>query len=244
MKDPVSAFHARNAEKIEAAWQDEEVRALSERWIRAVSPHEYCYHFQWMGRPIIQYPQDIMAMQELIWEVKPDLIIETGVAHGGALVLYASMMQLLGRGSVLGIDIEIRPHNRKAIEEHPMFGRIELLEGSSTDPVIVAQVQDRVKKASRVMVTLDSMHTHDHVLRELELYAPFVTKNSYLVVFDTIVETMPEGSYPDRPWSRGDNPLTAVRAFLAGRDDFVVDEFVEKKLLVTVAPGGYLKRVG
>ncbi|WP_292389769.1 cephalosporin hydroxylase family protein [Methanosarcina sp. UBA5] len=204
---------------------------------------KYSYNFTWLGRPIIQYPQDIIAMQEIIWQVKPDLIIETGIAHGGSLIFYASMLELLGGdGHVVGIDIDIRKHNRMEIEKHPMFKRITMIEGSSTDEKIAGEVR-RLAEGKKVLVCLDSNHTHEHVLRELELYAPLVSVGSYCVVFDTIVEDMPASSYPDRPWDKGNNPKTAVRAYLKEHNEFVVDEEIENKLLITVAPSGYLKRV-
>jgi len=209
---------------------------------------KYSYNFSWMGRPIIQYPQDIVAMQEIIWEVKPDLIIETGIAHGGSLVYYASLLELIaacgeGNGEVLGIDVEIRPHNRAAIEAHPMFKRITMIEGSSISSEIVDQAHKLATGRKRVLVCLDSMHTHDHVFAELEAYAPLVTTGSYCVVFDTVVESMPDDFYPDRPWSKGNNPKTAVWEYLKNHPEFEIDESIEHKLLITVAPDGYLKRI-
>jgi cephalosporin hydroxylase len=212
-----------------------------------------------LGRPIIQYPQDMVALQELIWQIKPDLIIETGIAHGGSLILSASMLALLDycdavetgtpldpkapRRRVLGIDIDIRAHNRAAIEAHPMSNRIDMLQGSSIDASIIAEVCKRAADHERIMVILDSNHTHDHVLAELEAYAPLVSEGSYCVVFDTVIEDLPVGMYPDRPWDVGNNPKTAVREYLASNSDFVVDEDIEAKLLITVAPGGYLRRI-
>ncbi len=219
---------------------------------------KYSYNFLALGRPIIQYPQDMVAIQELIWRIKPDLIIETGIAHGGSLILSASMLALLDycdavqagqpldpkktRRRVLGIDIDIRAHNRAAIEAHPMVHRIDMIQGSSVAPEIVAEVNKRASGHERVMVILDSNHTHAHVLAELNAYAPLVSSGSYCVVFDTIIEDMPAGTYPDRPWDVGNNPKTAVREFLSNNHDFGVDEDVEAKLLITVAPGGYLRR--
>ncbi len=203
---------------------------------------KYSYNFTWLGRPIIQYPQDIIAMQEIIWQVKPNLIIETGIAHGGGLIFYASMLELLGGdGQVLGIDIDIREHNRVEIERHPMFKRITMIEGSSIDEDVVQKVRDFAKDKKRVLVALDSMHTHEHVLKELELYSPLVTKGSYLVVFDTIIEDMPDGFFPDRPWGKGNNPKTAVWEFMKNNDRFEIDKEIENKLLITVAPDGYLR---
>lgn len=231
-------------EGIEKMAADADLQRVSSELFRRSFEHRYSYNFSWMGRPIIQYPQDIMAMQELIWSVKPDLIVETGIAHGGSLVFYASMLELLGDdGIVLGVDVDIRPHNRIAIEEHPMARRIRMIEGSSIDPSIVAQVSEIAAGRKKVLVALDSNHTHEHVLRELELYSPYVTEGSYLVVFDTVVEDLPESTFPDRPWGPGDNPKTAVRQFLRDNDRFVIDNQVDHKLLLTVSPDGYLRCV-
>lgn len=221
---------------------DPRLATLSQEWFLQSAEHKYSYNFSWLGRPIIQYPQDIIAAQEIIWRVQPDAIIETGIAHGGSLIFYASMLELLGGdGQVLGIDIDIRAHNRVEIERHPLFKRITMLQGSSIDEQIAQQVYAFARDKQRVLVVLDSNHTHDHVRKELELYARLVTKGSYLIVFDTVVEDMPDHFFPDRPWGRGNNPRTAVQEFLAGNDRFEVDREIEHKLLLTVAPGGYLK---
>jgi cephalosporin hydroxylase len=219
----------------------------------------YSYNFSWMGRPIIQYPQDMVAVQELIWATKPDVIVETGIAHGGSLVLSASILALLdlcdheaaGRGSaprmtrrhVVGVDIDIREHNRLAIEAHPMSGRITTIQGSSIDPGVFNQVRQSVGDAERVLVMLDSNHTHDHVLAELELYAPLTSKGSYCIVFDTLVERLPEELAFGRPWGLGNNPMTAVHTWIKGRTDFVMDHEIEAKNVLTVAPDGFLRRV-
>ena len=219
----------------------------------------YSYNFSALGRPIIQYPQDMVAMQELIWQIKPDLIIETGIAHGGSLMLSASMLALLdmceaietgktinpkqSKRKVLGIDIDIRAHNREAIEAHPMSSRIEMIQGSSISPDVVEQVQQIAKGYERVLVCLDSNHTHDHVLAELEAYAPLTSVGSYCVVFDTIVEDMPADMFPDRPWGPGNNPKTAVWEYLEKHDGFKIDKDLHNKLMITVAPDGYLKRI-
>lgn len=206
---------------------------------------DYEYNFTWMGRPIIQFPQDIMAMQELIWKVKPDLIVETGIAHGGSIVFSASMLQLLGGdGIVVGVDIDIRSHNRKAIEEHPMAPRIRMIEGSSIDPDVVRQVKAYAEGRKRILVALDSNHTHDHVLAEMRAYHGLVNPGSYLVVFDTVIEDMPPELSGDRPWKPGDNAKTAVHQFLRESDQFEIDHELEAKLLLTVAPDGYLRRKG
>jgi cephalosporin hydroxylase len=220
--------------------------------------HKYPYNFEFLGRPIIQYPQDMVAMQELIWEVKPDLIIETGIAHGGSLVMSASMLALLdmceaikseaaldpkkSKRKVLGLDIDIRQHNREAIEAHPMSSRIQMIQGSSISPEVIAQVKAVAKNYHRVMVCLDSNHTHDHVLAELEAYAPLTSVGCYCVVFDTIVEDMPKAMFPDRPWGPGNNPKTAVWEYLKTHLEFEIDKSIDRKLLISVAPDGFLKR--
>lgn len=221
--------------------------------------YKYPYNFEHLGRPIIQYPQDMVAMQEIIWQVKPDLIIETGIAHGGSLIMSASMLTLLdvcdaikagttlnpkeSHRKVLGIDIDIRAHNRAAIEAHPMSSRIQMLQGSSIAADMIEQVQQIAKNYERILVCLDSNHTHDHVLAELEAYAPLTSVGSYCVVFDTIVEDLPADMFPDRPWGPGDNPKTAVWEYLKSHPEFEIDKTIQHKLLITVAPDGYLKRV-
>lgn len=210
---------------------------------------QYSYNFSWLGRPIIQYPQDIMAMQELIWSIQPDLIIETGIAHGGSLIFSASMLELNAAcggpkdAEVIAIDIDIRKHNRDEIESHPMFKRISMIEGSSIAPEIIAQVEGKTINKKKILVCLDSNHTHDHVLAELEAYAPMVSKNSYCVVFDTIIEDLPTDIFIDRPWGAGNNPKTAVWEYLKSHPKFEIDNNIDNKLLISVAPDGYLKRV-
>jgi cephalosporin hydroxylase len=265
------SFADQCAREIDDAGRDQPLREESLRWMLAGAKHRYTYHFTALGRPIIQFPQDMVAMQELIWSLKPDLVIETGIAHGGSLIMSASMLALLDycdalaggdvldpskpRRKVLGMDIDIRPNNRAAIAAHPMANRIEMIEGSSIAPDVIAAVQKRALGVDRVLVCLDSNHTHDHVLSELEAYAPLVTPGSYCVVFDTIIEDVPAGSFPERPWDKGNNPKTAVWEYLRRLDDesrtatdgaplhFEIDKSIENKLLVTVAPDGYLKRV-
>jgi len=206
---------------------------------------QYSYNFSWMGRPIIQYPQDMIAMQEIIWELKPDLIIETGIAHGGSLIYYASLLELIGKGQVLGIDIDIREHNKLEIENHPMYKRIKMIQGSSIDPDIVERVNEYATGKATILVVLDSNHTHEHVLAELQMYAPFVSLNSYVVVFDTIVEKLPDNYLPghQRSWGTGNNPFTAVNSFLELNSQFEIDQSINNKLLISVAPDGYLKRI-
>lgn len=228
--------------EISAQAADQKVQGLARDFFNESARHKYSYHFSWMGRPIIQLPQDMIAMQELVWRIKPDLIIECGIAHGGSIIYYASLLQLLGHGEVLGIDVDIRPHNRQAIEEHPMAQRITMLEGSSIVPEMVAKVR-QLAEGKKVIVVLDSNHTHDHVLEELRHYAPLVSVDSYCVVMDTVVEDMPADFFPDRPWGHGDNPKTAVWQYLKENADFEVDQQLQNKLLLTVAPDGYLRRV-
>jgi cephalosporin hydroxylase len=237
-------FEHRNRQLAQRMAADNAMREQTQAWFARASAYEYSYHFTWLGRPIIQFPQDILAVQEIIWSVKPDVIVETGIAHGGSLILSASILELLGGdGLVVGIDIDIRAHNRLEIERHPLARRIVMVEGSSIDPGVVRQVREIAGLRQRALVMLDSSHTHDHVLRELDLYSPLVGEGSYIVVFDTVIEHMPAGSFPDRPWDKGNNPATAVREFLGRNDRFEVDQELENKLLISVAPGGYLKCV-
>lgn len=252
-------FKSECASEIKVMGADPDLQKLGTDWIKTVNAFKYSYHFEWQGRPIIQYPQDVVAMQELIWSVRPDLIIETGIAHGGSLIFSASMLALLdmtdaietgttlnpavsGR-KVLGIDIDIRAHNRAAIEAHPMASRIQMIQGSSIAPDVVGQVQKVASGYKKVLVFLDSNHTHDHVLAELEAYGPLTSVGSYCVAFDTIAEDMPKEMAPDRPWSPGNNPRTAVWEYLKSHPEFEIDKSIQHKLLITVAPDGYLKRV-
>jgi cephalosporin hydroxylase len=239
--------------------EDNASEDLFRRFITDTAKYNYTYRFTALGRPIIQLPQDMVAMQELIWLIKPDLIIETGIAHGGSLILSASMLALLdmcqaiesgkmidpknSSRKVLGIDIDIRSHNRNAIESHPMSSRIQMIQGSSIDGTVIKQVHTIAEKYSCVLVCLDSNHTHEHVLAELEAYASLTTKDSYCVVFDTVVEDMPKSMFPDRSWGPGNNPKTAVWEFLKSHSDFEIDKSIQQKLLITVAPDGYLKRM-
>ncbi len=240
----VARFLSEVQDNIEGLRADGIVQQATIDWINAVAPHKYTYNFTWLGRPVIQFPQDLAALQEIIWSTCPDLIIETGIAHGGSLVFHASILHLLGNeGRVLGVDIDIRDHNRAEIETHPLFERIDMIQGSSIEDDIAARVAETASKAGQVMVMLDSNHTHAHVLRELELYAPLVTRGCYLVVCDTLIEDMPDGSFPDRSWGKGDNPSTALSAFLETTDRFEIDTSMDAKLQISVAPGGYLKCV-
>jgi cephalosporin hydroxylase len=236
-------FRRRNQEMIVSMRESDRLRQLTKEWFLEASRHEYSYHFTWLGVPVIQFPQDMIAMQELIWKIRPQVIVETGVARGGSLVYYASLLDLIGQGEVLGIDVDLRPHNRRVVEEHPMSRRIGLIEGSSTSEDVFAEVQRRIGERSPVLVVLDSNHTHDHVLAELHRYAPLVSVGSYCVVMDTVIQDMPPEFVRDRPWRVGDNPKTAVQAYLASDDRFEIDADLCTKLAITVAPGGYLKRV-
>ena len=256
--DPINEFRKEVAGNIEAQGKDHDIQDLSMRWFLEAQRMRYSYNFNWLGRPIIQYPQDIVAMQELIWSVKPDLIIETGIAHGGSLIFSASMLALLdlcdaavagapscptqSRRKVLGVDIDIRAHNRTEIEAHPMASRIQMIQGSSIAPDTVSQVRAIAGTYSRVLVFLDSNHTFDHVFKELEAYAPLTTRGSYCVVFDTVVEDIPKNLSGNRPWGPGNSPKTAVNRYLEDHPEFEIDRSIQHKLLLTVAPDGYLRR--
>ena len=253
-------FETEVTKNIAGLFEDEQLKKQSLEWNIASARHHYTYNFRYFGRPIIQFPQDIIAMQELIWQVKPDLIIETGIAHGGSLMLNASMLAMIdyceaaewgktldltvSTRRVLGLDIDIRAHNRAAIEAHPLAHKIDMIQGSSIASNIIAQVHEYTKSYERILVCLDSNHTHKHVLAELEAYTPLVSLGSYCVVSDTIIEDAPDYLSSDRPWSKGNNPKTAVWEFLETNDRFEIDKEIESKLLITVAPDGYLKCVG
>lgn len=252
-------FYSERLARVEQFRNDSSLNLLANKWIFESMKQKYLYNFDWLGRPIIQYPQDMVAIQEIIWNVKPTLIIETGIAHGGSLILSASMLALLdycdaiesnmsinpsdSKRKVVGIDIEVRQHNRAAIVSHPLGSKIEIIEGSSTDSRVVNEVVEIAKTHSSILLLLDSNHTHKHVLGELNAYADLVSVGSYCVVFDTFVEDMPAGYFADRPWDKGNSPRTAVIEFLKDHAEFVVDESIQNKLLITVAPGGFLKRV-
>lgn len=252
-------FQKEVAARIAAVPADKQLCETAAVFMRASTGPKYSYNFAWQGRPIIQYPQDMVAMQELIWQIKPDLIIETGIAHGGSLIFSASMLALLdmcdaietgamldpknSKRKVLGLDIDIRPHNLAAIEAHPMASRIQMIQGSSIAPEVIEQVRQVAKDYQRILVCLDSNHTHAHVLAELEAYAPLTSVSSYCVVFDTLIEDMPAEMFPDRPWGPGDNPKTAVWEYLKTHPEFEIDKSIQNKLLITVAPDGYLRRI-
>lgn len=248
MANKAEEFRQEVQQNIVGLSNDQDLRGLSNIWIRETSKHRYTFNFSWLGRPIIQFPQDVFAMQEIIWSVQPDLIIETGIAHGGSIIFSASMLELNAccggpqDAEVVAIDIDIRAHNREAIEAHPMFRRISMIQASSIAPETIEQVKAKAAGKQRVLVALDSNHTHDHVLAELEAFAPLTSVGSYCVVFDTNIEDMPAEFYTEREWGKGNNPKTAVWEFLKKHDDFVIDR-IENKLLITVAPDGYLKRI-
>nr|VFK14396.1 MAG: Cephalosporin hydroxylase [Candidatus Kentron sp. LFY] len=255
----INDFSAEVSRNINFAAKDRDFLGLSNIWVRQSIQYNYAYNFSWLGRPIIQIPQDIYIIQEIAWKVKPDLIIETGIAHGGSLILSASVLALLdycdainqgknleptdSKRCVLGIDIEIRPHNREAIESHPMAHLIKMIEGSSITPDVVQKVKTIAKGYKKVLVFLDSNHTHDHVLAELKAYAPLTSVGSYCVVWDTGIEDLPENSCADRPWGKGNNPKTAIYEYLKTTDCFEIDRLIPHKLLLTASPDGYLKRI-
>ena len=236
-------FEKRNKKIINSTYKNKEFREITRKWFLESIKNEYSYHFSWLGRPIIQYPQDIVALQEIIWKIKPDLIIETGIARGGSLIFSASLLELIGKGEVIGIDVDIRKENKKEILNHPLNKRITMIEGSSISKTVVKKVREITQGKKKVLVILDSNHTHKHVLNELKLYSPLVSKNSYLIVFDTVVDEFPEGLIKNRPWGKNNNPKSAVKEFLKTNDRFRLDKNIEKKLLFTAAPMGYLKCV-
>ncbi len=240
--DPIKQFELERAEAIKEMGNDQELRQKSLDWMLHADKYKYTYNYSWMGRPIIKYPNDILILQEMIWNLKPDFIVETGIAHGGSIIFSSSMLELLGHGEVIAVDIDIRQHNREEIEKHPMAKRITMIEGSSIDPKIVDAIKEKVK-GKKVLVCLDSNHTHDHVLEELRMYADMVNVGSYIVCPDTFVEYFPKGYCDDRPWDVGNNPMTALIAFLKENDDFIIDKDIDNKLMITEGFDGYLKRI-
>ncbi len=248
-----SEFKSKCYTEIIGQASDPSLRDLSKEWFSKANSHGYSYHFEWLGRPLIQYPQDIVQFQETVFQACPDLIIETGIAHGGSLVLSASLLCMLdvmegidprkSNRKVVGIDIDIRPHNLIAIEQHPLRFKIELIEGSSIDPEVIKKVKRFAIGKEKVFVSLDSNHTHEHVLAELNSYASLTSPGSYCIVFDTCIENLPPGSFPDRPWDIGNNPKTAVHEWLKSHPEFEIDKEINNKLLISVAPDGYLRRL-
>jgi cephalosporin hydroxylase len=210
----------------------------------AADAYRYTYLWSWMGVPIIQVPADIVATQEVIWSAKPDVIIETGVARGGSLIFSAAMLTLLGRGKVIGVDIDVRAHNRDTIERHPMASRITLIEGSSIAAETLEAVRAAIPEGAAVMVCLDSDHSRDHVLAELRAYGPLVTAGQYMIVSDTVLGCMTAEQTPtarSQVWLPGNEPLAAVAAYLAETDRFEADPEVNGKLIMSSSPGGYLR---
>ena len=247
--DAIKQFEEERKDRIKRNGEDNQLKNLANQWLEESMMKQSVYNYTWLGRPIIQTPNDIMALQEIIWDVKPDMIIETGIAHGGSLILSASILTLLEacgeieNGQVLGIDIDIREHNKRAIEEHPMSKKITMFQGSSIDDDMILRVHKFSKKGKKILVCLDSNHTHNHVMEELKAYSKLVSVGSYCIVFDTLVENMPSEFSNDRPWDKGNNPKTAVWEFMKKNDNFIIDKDIENKILITVAPDGYLKRV-
>ena len=256
---PIKTFNKECKKEILNQGNDLELSQISKKWLDKSSKHKYSYHFSWLGRPIIQLPQDILALQEIIWSTKPDIIVETGIAHGGSLCFSASMLALLDiessktgsqltdapnvKRQVIGVDIDIREHNRKAIEDHPFSSNITMLEGSSVDRSIFERISELIPPGSKVLVILDSNHTESHVLEELRLYGDLVTKNSYCIVCDTIVADMDDDFYQNRPWGIDNNPKGAVEKFLEETSDFIIDQEIDNKLLLSMLPRGYLKKI-
>jgi cephalosporin hydroxylase len=242
--DEIQRFSDEVKGNVDRLMADGDIEALSRAWLTAITRHKYTYNFTWLGRPVIQLPQDLLAVQEIVWQVRPDLILETGIAHGGSLIHSASLLELLGGdGLVVGVDVDIRAHNRHEIEAHPLAKRIRLIEGSSIDASVAAAVRALAQGRQRVLVMLDSDHTHAHVLRELEVYAPLVTRDSYLIVFDTLIEDLPSELFAGRRWGKGNNPKTAVWQFLETTKRFEIDTRIAGKLLLTCAPDGFLRCV-
>lgn len=241
--NPIEKFHDDKQKRIEANGRNAQLDTLASDFMKESILSHYSYNFSWLGIPVIQYPQDLLAMQQLIWTIKPDVIIDVGIAHGGTTIFYASLLELIGKGKVIGVDIDIRKHNRDRLEQHPLFKRVDLVEGSSIDDATLDTVKKYIAPTDTVLVSLDSNHTHEHVLQELQYYSPLVSAGSYLVVFDTIIEAMPKDTFLDRPWNVGDNPKTAIDAFLKENKMFLIDNEIDNQLMISAAKGGYLKRV-
>lgn len=260
---PLDEFKHNICERVDAYKTNEPLQKASRQFFNeiGIGKADYVYNFFWLGVPVIQIPQDLQAMQEIVWDVKPDLIIETGIAWGGSIVHSASMIVLLEacqsitKGHVLGIDVDIRPHNLESLNNHPLKHKFTLIEGSSTSQNVIEQVKLFAQDFRRIMVFLDSNHTHQHVLAELEAYAPLVSPGSYCLVGDTVIEDAPEGMVSERPWGKGSNPKTAVWEYMRllneegrkGADgfplNFEIDKNIELKIAITGSPDGFLKRI-
>ena len=237
IKEEFELFVQKNIKKIK---KNKKFNKSSRNWALLASEMKYHYNFSWFGLPIIKFPNDMLVMQEIIWKVKPDVIIETGIARGGSLIFFASLMKLIKKnGKVIGIDIDIREKNKKAIQKHFLYKNIKLLQGSSTSDEIRENLKKYVTR-KKVLVVLDSMHTEKHVLNELEIYSKLVSKNSYLIVQDTFVELFPKNHFKNRPWSKGNNPMTAVKKFLNKNKNYSIDETISAKIGITENPMGYL----
>lgn len=246
VKDDRKEFEENRARQSVALGHDKSVFSSSLDLVLDLDRFDYSYLWTWLGVPIIQMPADVMATQEVIWSTKPDIIIETGIARGGSVLFMASILELIGKGRVIGVDIDIRAHNRESIESHPMSKRVMMIEGPSSDPETVAEVTASIPDGASVMVVLDSDHSRDHVLSELRAYAPLVTKGCYLVVADTLVGHVDEANAPrkrSKLWFKGNEPLAALNDYLKETDRFEVDPVVNGKLVVSSSPGGYLKCV-
>lgn len=223
------------------------IKKLSKAWMVQALKHDYNYYYSWLGVPIIQYPNDLIAIQEIIWKTEPDIIIETGVAHGGSLIFYSSILQIMKSTSiskkqkrVIGVEIDFRRHNEKRLESHPLYKNIQILKGSSIDYKIFLKLK-KITKGKKILVILDSNHTHDHVLEELRLYSKLIKKNEYIIVLDTGVEDLPNKYFQSKSWGRGNNPKTAVHEFLKENKNFKIDP-IDKKLQISCAPDGFLFR--
>lgn len=249
-------FEQDSINSIQLMSKDEELKQISRDWIQKSGPYKYAYNWKWLGLPIIQLPPDILLTQEIIWDVAPTVIIETGIARGGSTVFNASQLALLdiceagkcvpaqSKRRFIGIDIDIRSHNRRAIEAHPLSALITLYEGSSVDPGTIHYLRSVIREDDKVLVILDSNHTHDHVAEELRLYSELVSIDSFLIVHDTGIEFAEENFFSDRDWGKGNNPLTALREFLSGNKNFEIAQSEGDKLLITSSPQGYIRRVG
>ncbi len=247
MQDDRKKFEREKAIRIQAQGRNKALWQRADAFVVEASRAKYCYNFSWLGVPIFQHPEDLAALQEIVWKVKPRVIVDVGTARGGSAIFFASLLRLTGGGRVISIDIDVRPHNRDTVVRHPLGGAVELIEGSSTDPATFAKVKKRIGRSSPVLVSIDSLHTEAHVLAELDLYSTLVGKGSYIVVFDTVLKKLPRSTYPtdhaNRPWSQRANPGTAVAKFLKKNRDFVADAAIDSRILISAAPGGYLKRV-
>ena len=256
--DPITLFENECAEESYKQARDKSFVKLSDSWLNKSWKHKYTYHFKWMDRPIIQMPQDILALQEIIWKVKPDLIIETGIAHGGSICLSASLLALLemednyikndfnkikNNRKVVGIDVDIRRHNKEKLNNHFLSEKIVMIEASSVDLKTFEKVKKISQDYSNILVILDSNHTDEHVLKELNLYGSLVSQNSYCIVFDTVIEKMDDAFSKDRPWSKKNSPKSAIEKFLKANESFEIDHSIDDRLILSMAPGGFLKKI-